>query len=180
MDWVQLAAPLIAVAVWILSSLQPNQQKETRQQPRTPLPPPRPRDPLDPMAAGRQTRPEDDNKYREEMDRKREKVCPQAKPIPRPRPPPQTLRSRSQAPASSGDPGKSPASSSHGRPGGTHPQGRRRGGTDRQTNSRGLEKYARTSEKARKPRHRFLAQGSSPTTCPSPNGRGDASKRAPP
>jgi len=96
-DWIKLAIPLIAVAVWILSNLA-NQQKETRRLPRAaPSPPPRPRD----SAAASSKPPENDDKYREEMDRKREKKPSVAKPLPKPRtrrletapkPPPLVLR----------------------------------------------------------------------------------------
>jgi hypothetical protein len=72
MDWVKLVIPLIAVAVWIVSNIA-NQQKETRRQPRVPPPPPRPRNPLDTLAPDSFTKPSEENKYREELDRKREK-----------------------------------------------------------------------------------------------------------
>jgi hypothetical protein len=86
MDWIQLAIPLIAVAVWIVSNLA-SQQKETRRPPRAPLPPPpRPRDPLDPLATGTKAKPAGDNKYREEMDRPREQKSSVPKPYVRPRP----------------------------------------------------------------------------------------------
>ena len=85
MDWIKLAIPLIAVAVWILSNLA-NQQKETRKPPRVPtFPPPRPRDPVEPLATASRPK-ENDDTYREEMDRKREKKPSVAKPLPRPRP----------------------------------------------------------------------------------------------
>jgi hypothetical protein len=82
MDWVSLAIPLIAVAVWIFSHLA-GQQNETR----PPLrPAPRPRNPLDPQASGLPTRPEEDNKYREEMARQREnKNIPTRRPLPQPK-----------------------------------------------------------------------------------------------
>ena len=64
MDWKQLIIPLIAVAVWILSNLA-NQKKETRP-PLRPSIPPRPQrdrpDTSEPMS-----RPEEENRYREEM-----------------------------------------------------------------------------------------------------------------
>jgi hypothetical protein len=85
MDWIKLVIPLIAVAVWIISHLA-NQQKEIRRPPRVPPPlPPRRREPFDRSASVPASKPDDDNKYREEMDRKREKKPSLAKPIPRPR-----------------------------------------------------------------------------------------------
>ncbi len=84
MDWVSLAIPLIAVAVWIFSHLA-GQQKETRPPVR---PAPRPRNPLDPQAPGTLSRPEEDNKYREEMGRQREnKNLPARRPLPQPKQP---------------------------------------------------------------------------------------------
>jgi len=99
MDWVKIAIPLIAVAVWILSNLA-NQQKETRKPPRVPFPPPRPRVPDKPLPPEARPR-ENVDRYREEMDRKREKkptmATPLTKPRPRrveavPKPPPLVLR----------------------------------------------------------------------------------------
>ena len=84
MDWIKLAIPLIAVAVWIVSNLA-NQQKEQRKLPRVPPPPAKPRDPHDPLATEPVAKPDEDNKYREEMQRKREKK-PVVKTLPRPRP----------------------------------------------------------------------------------------------
>jgi len=84
MDWVKLIIPLIAVAVWILSNLA-NQQKDIRRPPRVPLPP-RPRDPLDSMGSKPPTKADDDNQYRAEMDRKREKKPIGGGTIARPRP----------------------------------------------------------------------------------------------
>jgi hypothetical protein len=87
MDWIKLVVLLVFAVVWILSHLA-KQQKDAGRVPR-PVPPPRPRpvsrDPNDPAAAAAPTKPEDDNKYREEMDRKREKK-PIAAELPRPRP----------------------------------------------------------------------------------------------
>ncbi len=84
MDWVSLAIPLIAVAVWIFSHLA-GQQKETRPPLRSA---PRPRNPLDPQASNAPSRPEEDNKYREEMGRQREnKTIPARRPLPQPKQP---------------------------------------------------------------------------------------------
>jgi hypothetical protein len=84
MDWVTFVIPLIAVAVWILSHLA-NQQQELRRPPR--VPPPRRPPPINeatssPVAG---SKPEEENKYREEMDRKRVKPPPRTIPRPRPR-----------------------------------------------------------------------------------------------
>jgi hypothetical protein len=89
-DWIKLVIPLIAVAVWILSNLA-SQQKEARRPPRMPpLPPPRPRDPQDPLSSTPKTK-EAEDKYRQELDRQREKQPripkPRAKrlePVPKP------------------------------------------------------------------------------------------------
>ena len=81
MDWVKLIIPLIAVAVWIVSNIA-NQQKETRRPPRVP-PPPRPRNPTEILTPSAFTRPSEENKYREELDRKREKKSSTAKTLPK-------------------------------------------------------------------------------------------------
>jgi hypothetical protein len=86
MDWVKVVIPLIAVAVWILSNLA-NQQKETKRPTRLPpARPPLPRDPIDSLASGPRTKAEQDDKYREELDRKRDKKPGEKKSYPRPRP----------------------------------------------------------------------------------------------
>lgn len=86
MDWVKLTILLIGAAVWILSNLA-KQQNDKVPPPRVPSrPPPLPRDPLDSLDPGAKTKPEQDDKYREEMDRKREKKSTERKPIARPRP----------------------------------------------------------------------------------------------
>jgi hypothetical protein len=115
MDWVKLIIPLIAVAVWIISNLA-NQEKEARRLPRAPtVPPPRPRDPLDSLGAGPVGKPEEENRYREEMDRKRERKPSAPKSIPKQRPrrgdnapklPPVDLRPAPLPPYSARKPGK--------------------------------------------------------------------------
>jgi hypothetical protein len=81
MDWIKLAIPLIAVAVWILSNLA-SQQKEIRRPPRVPLPPPRPRDPLDPLPTAT-TQPAAVDQYRDALERQREKKTALPKPAPK-------------------------------------------------------------------------------------------------
>jgi hypothetical protein len=85
MDWMSLAIPLIAVAVWIFSHLA-GQQKEQRPPLRLP---PRPRSSEDLRTTERPSKPEEDIKYLEEMARKREKKdLPARRPLPQPRPRP--------------------------------------------------------------------------------------------